>query len=114
MELKKVAGDAHPEAARLSSEISQLQQVAREQCTQLKEAVAQQAQYEADLEELTSAIAVAQDKLLASPVNPSDVSSLKKQISEHNVCTCLTLTHKSGTPRLGCLLLFICSGPNMI
>lgn len=82
---------------KLAKEINQLQAIAREQCATLKEAVLQQELYEGDLQTLTAAINDAQDKLLASPVNPSDVDSLKKQIAEHNVCT--STAYRSQTHR---------------
>ena len=72
-------------SSKLTTEISDLQQLAREQCETLREAVAQQAQYERDIGDLTAAINEAQEKLLTSPVEASDVGSLKKQIEEHNV-----------------------------
>jgi len=95
-ELEAAAGEEiHPTTDKLTVEVNSLQQLAREQCSALREAVAKQEEYEGDIEQLSSAINEAQDKLLASPVNPSDVSSLKKQIAEHNVCTLLTFHTQS-------------------
>ncbi|KAK3091950.1 hypothetical protein FSP39_023939 [Pinctada imbricata] len=71
-------------ASKLAAEITELQQLARDQCETLRQAVAQQEQYEREIKELTGAISEAQEKLLTSPVEASDVGSLKKQIEEHN------------------------------
>lgn len=90
-ELRTLAGDSTPgQQTKMATEIKQLQGVAREQSEQLKEAVAQQDQYEVDIKHLTAAISQAQQKLLTSPVTASSVDALKKQIAEHNVCTSLT------------------------
>lgn len=83
-ELKTISGQDEPDAS-LATEVSQLQKMAREQCEMLQESIIQQEEYESDIRHLSSAITEAQDKLLSSPVQAADVTTLKKQIAEHNV-----------------------------
>jgi hypothetical protein len=86
-ELKNLNANEGPESG-LSSEMSELQQMAREQCEMLQESIVQQEQYESDIRHLSSAITEAQDKLLNAPVQAANVNTLKKQIAEHNVSLC--------------------------
>ncbi|GFO48204.1 nesprin-1-like, partial [Plakobranchus ocellatus] len=68
----------------LLSEMSMLETAAREQTESLRLAVAQQAKYETQIEQLNTSISEAQGKLLASPVMATSVGALKQQIAEHN------------------------------
>ena len=72
---------------KLAAEINTLLQQAHEDCDELREAVAQQEQYEMEMKQLTKSIAEAKEQLLGSPIQASSVETLKQQISEHNVCT---------------------------
>ena len=73
----------------LLSEMALLETAAREQADSLRLAVAQQSTYETQIDQLNSAIAEAQGKLLSSPVMATSVGALKQQMAEHNVCTVL-------------------------
>lgn len=72
---------------KLAAEINTLLQQAHEDCDELREAVAQQEQYETEMKQLTMSIKEAQEQLLGSPIQASSVEALKQQITEHNVCT---------------------------
>ena len=87
-ELHAAVGEDSPlHNTKLAVEINTLLQQAHEDCDELREAVGQQEQYEAEMKQLTKSITEAQERLLGSPIQASSVETLKKQISEHNVCT---------------------------
>ena len=75
---------------RLLQEITQLEETAEDQCSELRAAVVEQEEYENQIRHLNGAIAEAQQQLLASPVRATTVDALKQQIAEHNVCSTLT------------------------
>ena len=75
---------------RLLSEMALLETAAREQADSLKLAVRQQATYEAQIDQLNTAISETQGKLLTSPVMAASVGALKQQMAEHNVRIDLT------------------------
>ena len=72
---------------KLAAEINTLLQQAHTDCDELRDAVAQQDQYESEMRQLTKSIKDAQEKLLGSPIQASSVETLKQQITERNVCT---------------------------
>ena len=87
-ELHAAIGEDSPlHNTKLAAEINTLLQQAHEDCDELREAVAQQDQYESEMRQLTKSIKEAQEQLLGSPIQASSVETLKQQISEHNVCT---------------------------
>lgn len=69
----------------LAAEINTLLDQARTDRDELREAVAQQERYEAELRTLSSSINESQEKLLGSPILASSVDDLKAQITERNV-----------------------------
>lgn len=58
---------------------------ARKDRDELREGVAEQERYEAELRSLSSSITDAQERLLGSPIQASSVDDLKAQILERNV-----------------------------
>lgn len=84
-ELHHAIGEDSPlHNTKLAAEINTLLQQAHEDCDELREAVAQQDQYESEMRQLTKSIKDAQEQLLGSPIQASSVETLKQQISEHN------------------------------
>ena len=87
-ELHSAVGEDIPlHNTKLAAEINTLLQQAHTDCDELRDAVAQQDQYESEMRQLNKSIKDAQEKLLGSPIQASSVETLKQQISERNVRT---------------------------
>lgn len=69
----------------LAAEINTLLEQAHTDRDELREAVAQQEQYETEMRSLSSSITEAQERLIDSPIQASSVNDLRAQISERNV-----------------------------
>ncbi|XP_022095690.1 nesprin-1-like isoform X2 [Acanthaster planci] len=97
----KVAGQEviDPQLTELAGELEQLHQIADEHKDKLRVALIQQEEYDVQLEVLVTKIRAAQDRM-ASPVEPTTMEEIKRQLAEHDALAAEIQTYEDEISQL--------------